>query len=255
MSETPAALMAAAGEVAALAGRVALSYYRDRPSAEIKADGSPVTIADRSAEQAARDWIASHFPADTIVGEEFGVSAGAGARRWIIDPIDGTKSFVRGVPLWGTLVAVCEGETVVAGAAFCPAVDEMMVAGLGEGCWVNGARASVSKVRALAQATVLTSDVVFQRVHHKFVSWRKLASQADVARTWGDCYGYLLVASGRAEVMVDAVVSEWDIAALQRCIVEAGGVFTDWDGNPTAFGGSAIATNAALAEEVRGLLE
>ena len=254
MSETPSTLMAAAGEVADVAGKVALGYYRDRPAAETKADGSPVTIADRAAERAAREWIASRFPGDGIVGEEFGVQAGDARRRWIIDPIDGTKSFVRGVPRWGTLIAVCEEDTVLASAVFCAAVNELMTAGLGEGCWLNGSRVRVSAVSELSQATVLATGMRFARMPQRGVNWRKLVGVSGVARTWGDCYGYLLLASGRAEGMVDAIAHDWDTAAVQRCVVEAGGVFTDWDGNDTPFGGSAIATNAALASEVRGIL-
>jgi histidinol-phosphatase len=253
MTETASTLMAAAGEVAQIAGMIALGHYSDRPATEIKADGSPVTIADRAAERAARDWIAARFPKDGIVGEEFGANATDARRRWFIDPIDGTKSYVRGVPLWGTLIAVCEAETVIASAIFCPAVSEMMIAGLGEGCWLNAARVSVSTVSDVAQATVLASGLQFARPE-RGEAWQRLVSSVGVARTWGDCYGYLLVASGRAEVMADATVADWDTAAVQRCIVEAGGVFTDWDGKDTAFGGSAIATNAALAGQVRGIL-
>lgn len=253
MTETTSSLMQAVEEVARLAGGVALDGFRERPAAEIKPDGSPVTASDRAAERAAREWIVGRFPGDTVIGEEMGITVGTG-RRWIIDPIDGTKSFVRGVPLWGTLIAVCEESEVLASAVFCPAVGQMLVAGIGEGCWLDGARCRVSEVDSLASATVLTSDTNFQRMPGQFLGWRMLVGQAAVARTWGDCYGYLMVASGRAEVMCDPILSDWDSAAVQRCVVEAGGVFTDWGSNPTAFGGNAIATNAKLAETVRGIL-
>lgn len=253
MTANASSLLNAVEEVARLAGTVALDHYTDRPPTEIKSDGSPVTVADRNAEVAAREWISGRYPRDGIVGEEFGVVNPGATRRWIIDPIDGTKSFVRGVPLWGTLIAVCERNVVLAGAVFCPAVKEMLVAARGEGCWHNGARATVSNVASVAQSTVLTSTV---RVapEARDAGWRRLAAGAAVARTWGDCYGYLLVATGRAEVMVDAIANDWDLAAVQRCVVEAGGVFTDWDGNPTAFGRSAIATNALVADEAGRLL-
>ena len=255
MNESPSTLLNAVEEVARKAGNIALHFYRDRPAVEIKADGSPVTIADRNAERAAREWIASRFPDDGIVGEELGASPGRSARRWIIDPIDGTKSFVAGVPLWGTLIAVCEGETVLAGAVYCAAVGEMLVAADGEGCFLNGSRARVSAVANLAEATVLTTGLKFERRPERQAGWQKLVAAARIGRTWGDCYGYLLVATGRAEVMTDAIVAEWDTAAVQRCVVEAGGVFTDWEGKPTAFGGSAIATNAFVADEARRLLQ
>ena len=254
MTESPSLLMNAVEEVARLAGDLACDYFRERPPAETKADGSPVTIADRAAERAAREWIAARFPNDSTIGEEYGVDAKSSARRWIVDPIDGTKSFVRGVPLWGTLIAVCEADIVLAGAVYCAAVGEMLVSAVGEGCWHNGSRARVSAIAAIKESTVLTTGMSFDQTPEREVGWRRLASAAGVARTWGDCYGYLLVATGRAEVMTDAIAADWDTAAVQRCVVEAGGVFTDWSGNATPFGKSAIATNAMIAEGARRIL-
>ena len=250
--EMPGVLMQAAAEVARVAGAVALGHYRSAGlRVEAKGDGSPVTVADRGAETAAREWIERRFPRDGILGEEFGLTRGEARRRWVLDPIDGTKTFVRGVPLWGTLVAVVEGEQVLAGAAFFPAVDELLAAAPGQGCWWNGTRCRVSDVAALADATVLITDERFPENPERRAPWRDLAARAAVSRTWGDCYGYLLVATGRAEAMADDVMNPWDAAAVQPIIEEAGGVFTDWRGRPTAFGGSAIATNAALAAEIR----
>lgn len=252
-------LMQAAAELARLAGDVAMGHFRAGVAVETKGDGSPVTIADRAAERAAREWLARRFPGDGILGEEFGgeepgAAHGGATRRWILDPIDGTKSFVRGVPLWGTLVAVAEGETVLAGAACFPAVGELVVAAPGEGCWWNDARCRVSDVSRLEEATVLTTDERFRGQPERREGWRRLAGRTLVSRSWGDAYGYLLVATGRAEVMVDPRMSAWDSAALQPIITEAGGVFTDWDGAPSAFGGSAVATNAGVAREARQLL-
>lgn len=244
----------AAEELARLTGSVALRHYRSTLQVEHKADGSPVTIADRAAEQAAREWVRRRFPEDGVLGEELGEERPDARRRWIIDPIDGTKSFVRGVPLWGSLVALCEGETVLAGAAFFPAVDELVVAAPGAGCWWNSVRCSVSPVDDLAAATAVTTDERFQDQPERRASWERLGARVNVARSWGDCFGYLLVATGRAEIMCDPVLSPWDAAALQPIIVEAGGTFTDWSGRPTAFGGSAIATNRLLAERARVLL-
>ena len=247
-------LLAAAEELARLTGGVALSHYRSALAVEQKADGSPVTAADRAAEQAARDWVRARFPDDGVLGEEFGEERAGARRRWIIDPIDGTKSFVRGVPLWGSLVALCEGDTVLAGAAFFPAVEELVVAAPGAGCWWNGRRCWVSSVSDLSSATALTTDERFPHHPARRAAWEQLGGRVSVARSWGDCFGYLLVATGRAEVMCDPELSPWDAAALQPIIVEAGGSFTDWSGRPTAFGGSAIATNQALAAESLALL-
>ncbi len=245
------ALLDAVQAVARVAGDLALGHYRSSLAVETKGDGSPVTIADREAEQAARAWIAARFPDDGVLGEEFGEAPGTSGRRWILDPIDGTKTFVRGVPLWGTLIAVAEGQRVLAGAAYFPAVGEIVAAAPGQGCWWNGRRARVSNTSTLAGATVLITDErTFRSASHRD-GWRTLTEEAGVARTWGDCFGYLLVATGRAEAMVDPIVNSWDAACFQPIIEEAGGVFTDLLGAPTAFAGSAIATNAALADAVR----
>ena len=289
-ADSPDALLSAVAEVARAAGNVALSYFdqarRSALAIEVKPDGSPVTAADRAAESTAREWIEHRFPDDGIVGEELGVVRPAAARRWFIDPIDGTKSFVRGVPLWGTLIAVAEGERVLAGAIYCAAAGELVAAATGCGTWWNGARCRVSQEARLEHATVLATEAVASagsptairhhstsgrssgstrtrtpaggaapsKVSPRLQAWRRLAERAGVARTWGDAYGYLLVATGRAEAMVDAIMHPWDTAALAPVITEAGGAFTDWDGAPTALGGSSVATNATLAEQVREVL-
>lgn len=246
--------IAPAAELARLTGMVALQHYRSNLAVETKADGSPVTAADRAAETAARAWVSSRFPNDGILGEEMGEERPGAPRRWIIDPIDGTKSFVRGTPLWGSLVALCEGTRVLAGAAYFPAVNELIAAAPGAGCWWNGSRCRVSNVDAIDKATVLTTDERFRDRPERRSGWLALSTAAAVSRTWGDCFGYLLVATGRAEVMCDPVMSPWDAAALQPIIEEAGGTFTDWDGVATAFGGSTVATNRQLATEARALL-
>jgi len=245
------ALLDAAAELARHIGAVAFSHYRSVLNVETKADGSPVTIADRAAETAAREWLTAHFSDDAVLGEEFGERPGSSGRTWVLDPIDGTKSFVRGVPLWGSLVALVEGERVLAGAACFPAVNELIAAAPGEGCWWNGVRAHVSDCSTLAGATVLITDERTFRKSSQLNGWRTLIGEASIARTWGDCYGYLLVATGRAEVMVDPIVNAWDAACFQPIIEEAGGVFTDLNGVPSAFNGSAIASSARLAATVQ----
>ena len=252
--ERQSTLLEAAGELAQYAAAVAVRLYQTSVQVETKGDGSPVTIADRNAELAAREWLLQRFPRDGIQGEEFPEYNAGARRRWILDPIDGTKAFVRGVPLWGTLVACCEGETVLAGAACYPVVNELVVAAPGEGCWWNGSRACVSSISALKYATALTTSERFEEEPGRSARWRSMAAQASVVRTWGDCYGYLLVATGRAEIMVDNRMNAWDAAALQPIIEEAGGVFTSWRNVRTAFGGDVIATNAALSLEVRNML-
>lgn len=255
MGETPDGLMEAALEAARRAGDLAFRFFGRSLPVDRKADGSPVTEADREAERAAIDWIASRFPGDGILGEEHGAIRPEAPRSWLIDPIDGTKSFIRGVPLWGSLVAVLEADRVLAGAVYCPALGERLAAAPGRGCWWNGVRCGVSSVTDLGQATVLATDERFAAHPARREGWLRLAGGAALSRTWGDCYGYLLVATGRAEVMVDAMVSPWDAAPLVPIIEEAGGVFSDWDGNRSfGDGGGAIATNAALAGDARRVL-
>ncbi len=254
MKVTPATLLQAVADVAHVAGEVALKRYLTRLPVEFTEDGSPVTDADRDAERAAREWIERYFPSDAIEGEEYGESRPGTRRRWYIDPVDSTRSFISGVPLWGAMCAVVEGEQVLAGALCFPALGEAVAAAPGEGCWWNGERCRVSEIGQLSRARVLTTDERFKEVPEAREGWLLLSARAGMCRTWGDCYGYLLVATGRAEAMLDARLTFIDTAPLQPIVVEAGGVFTDWAGEETVFGSSAIATNKALATEVRRLL-
>jgi histidinol phosphatase-like enzyme (inositol monophosphatase family) len=256
--EPSSVLMEAAAEAARIAGDVALRHFRSALAVETKTDGSPVTIADRSAERAAREWLEARFPGYGILGEELGLVHPDARRRWILDPIDGTKSFIRGVPLWGSLVALVERtgdeNRVLAGAACFPALGESVAAVPGAGAWWNGVRCAVSRVERIEEATVLTTDEHFRHAPARRAAWNTLADGALLSRSWGDCYGYLLVATGRAEVMVDGILSPWDAAAFLPIIEEAGGVLTAWTGERTAFGGDAIASNAVLAATARRLL-
>lgn len=249
-SESTLVLLEAVEHIARVCGDVALSHFRRPIQVELKSDGSEVTRADREAEAAARARIRRSFPSDEIIGEELGVEGDAGRRRWLVDPIDGTRSFVRGVPLWGSLVAVEEDGRVIAGAINCAATGDLLVAARGEGCWHNGARVQVSGTNDLSRATILATDERFQQNAARASRWMALAGRVAVARTWGDCYGYVLVATGRAELMVDGRMNPWDVAALIPVIEEAGGVFTDWQGQP-GIGPDAIATNTALGGEFR----
>lgn len=238
-------------EVAWRAGRVALAHYQTGIASEAKPDDSPVTAADRGAEQIARELIATKFPRDGIIGEEFGAVRPDASRRWVLDPIDGTRTFIRGVPLFGCLLALEEDGEPVLGVMYFPALEETVYAARGEGCWWNGRRALVSDETKLDKSLVLTTDVENIERQNFTDGWNRVRSRAGLVRTWGDCYGHALVATGRAEAMFDPLMSVWDAAALRPIIEEAGGVFTDWHGNPTHTGGSAISTNAALSREIR----
>jgi histidinol-phosphatase len=254
MREPHRSLLEFAVEVAWRAGRVTLAHYQTRITAETKPDASPVTVADREAERLARELISARFPHDGILGEEFGEINAGSARRWILDPIDGTRAFIHGVPFYGVLIAVEDDNEAVLGVIHFPALGETVYAATGEGCWWNGRRALVSDTTHMDQALVLTTS--YEGIEEcGFASgWTRVRAHAGLARTWGDCYGHALVATGRAEAMFDPRMSIWDAAALKPVIEEAGGVFTDWHGNATHAGGHAISTNAALARDVRALL-
>jgi histidinol-phosphatase len=247
-------LLAFAVDCAQRAGALTMTHYQTRFATELKADHSPVTAADRAAELLLRELIGGRFPDDGIMGEEFGALREGARRRWILDPIDGTRSFVRGVPLFGCMVALEEDGEAILGVLHFPALNETVCAERGQGCWWNGKRAGVSGTAELKDALLLTTDVASMEAQPGASGWYALRAQAGTTRTWGDCYGYALVATGRAEIMIDPVASVWDTAALQPIIEEAGGVFTDRKGRRTHAGGSAIATNAALAAQARKFL-
>lgn len=255
MSGTTSTDLDFAVEVAWRAGRAALAFYQTGIAADAKPDDSPVTLADRQAERIARQLIAQRFPGDAVLGEEEGETGQSGGRRWIIDPIDGTRTFIRGVPFFGVLVALEEDGVARVGVMHFPALDETVYAATDAGCWWNGRRARVSDTADLSQALVLTTDVANIGRQGLAGGWDRLTSQAGLVRTWGDCYGYALVATGRAEAMLDPILSIWDAAALQPIIAEAGGVYSAWPGATGGLMESAVATNAALAEAARDLLE
>lgn len=253
MSDTYADELAVARRAADDAGRFALGHFKTRLAVEAKADGSPVTIADRGAEERLRGVLGGAFPADGFLGEELGEAAGTSGRRWIIDPIDGTQSFVRGVPLWGVLVALEDRGECVLGVVALPALGETLWAVRGQGAFVNGAPARVAST-ALADATICTSDASPRHFGDKHAGFDRLLRATARHRGWGDCYGYALVATGRAEVMLDPLMNPWDAAAVKPIVEEAGGCFCAWDGTATIYGGSALAMPATLRAPVLAAL-
>ena len=247
-------------ELALAAGReasgITLEHFRrDDLEVERKTDDSPVTVADRRAEAHLRRRIEQAFPDDGILGEEFPERPGTSGFRWILDPIDGTKSFIHGVPLYSTLIGVeHEGEGVL-GAIFIPALDECVYAARGQGAWyVQGRRpprrARVSTCPNLAQALFLTSEVANFDAIGRRDAYDRLQAATRLSRTWGDGYGYLMVATGRADLMVDPLMHVWDAAAILPVIEEAGGVFADWQGRRSIRSGNGLATNPRLLEAV-----
>ncbi len=230
------------------AGRISLGYFQTGVAVERKSDNSPVTIADKSAEQRLRQLITQTYPDHAIIGEEFGEQGDTSGLKWIVDPIDGTKSFMSGVPLYGCLMALVDGDEVLVGVAHFPALNETVYAARGLGAFWNGRRARVSTRSSLSDSLLLMSDV--SNYGDKTAAWEKLVSSTYIQRTWGDSYGYLLVATGRAEIMLDSKMAVWDCGPFPVILEEAGGTFTDWKGKSTIYGGESIATNGVLYDQV-----
>ena len=236
------------------AGLITLKYFRQAPQADTKLDGSFVTVADREVEEYLRGSISGRFPDDGLLGEEEGERKGNSGRRWIVDPIDGTFSFVHGVGFYGVMIGLeIDGEASV-GVVNLPALDEIVYAAKGLGCFYNGEPARVSQTATLEESLLLSTDFGTCAPHGFGGPAAELQRRAMARRTWGDCYGHVLVATGRADVMLDPVMNLWDCAALLPIVEEAGGTFTDWRGTRTINGGNAIATNGVLFEEVMSVI-
>jgi histidinol phosphatase-like enzyme (inositol monophosphatase family) len=243
-------LLAFAVDLAYEAGALTLRYYGHLVDAEGKADGSPVTVADRKAEELIRRRVAKRYPSHAVLGEEYGETNGGARVRWILDPIDGTRSFMHGVPLYGVLIGIeAEGEPIV-GVTYFPPLDEMVSAGKGLGCRWNGKPCRVSSVARLEDAVVCTTDVERLLRRAEGPGWRRLQQRCAFSRTWGDCYGHALVATGRIEVQVDPQMKPWDAGPFLTITTEAGGRFTTLDGRATIHGGSGISSNGLLHAEV-----
>jgi histidinol-phosphatase len=233
------------------AGNATLAWFRSEDlDVESKGDGTPVTAADRAAERLVRERIGERFPDDGVLGEEEPESTGTSGRRWIVDPIDGTKAFTRGVPLYSTLLALDDEHGPAIGVIGLPALDQVVYAGRGLGCFADGRPARVSGTASVADAYLTTSGYTHWP-ERQLLAVRRAGCQM---RTWGDGYGYAMIATGRADIMVDPVVEVYDVAPMPVIMAEAGGAFTSLSGLPGASGGSGVATNGRLHDEVLALL-
>jgi myo-inositol-1(or 4)-monophosphatase len=246
----PAALTAFVRELATESGDLIRRAFRSPGLAvETKADDTPVTDADRGAEELMRRKIRARFPDHGILAEELGSERLDAEWVWVLDPIDGTKSFVSGVPLFGTLIGVLHRGEPVLGAIHQPILRELCL-GDGTATTLNGRRVRVRPTARLRDAVLLASDPTMPAQHQDAAGWERLVSAVRWTRTWGDCYGYLLVASGQADVMADPVMNPWDLLPLVPIIRGAGGVITDWQGNDPVHGSSIVAANSILHPEV-----
>jgi histidinol-phosphatase len=248
-------------ETARQASTLILGFYQSESLAvEAKRDSSPVTAADRGAEDLIRSQIEQAFPGDGVLGEELGETPSSNGFRWILDPIDGTKSFIHGVPLFGTLIGLEFNDRVVLGVCRFPALDEVVYAAEGQGAWwqIGGTaprRARVSRVDRLSEALFCVTTISGWERIGRYDAFERIRSAAKLTRGWGDCYGHALVATGRADVMIDPLMNPWDAAALVPIVQEAGGHFCDWTGRTSIHSGNGISVNLALKETVVALLK
>lgn len=253
MSEL-ASLLDLAIDLADRAGRLTLGHFRTGTRPDWKADATPVTVADRDAETLIRHEIERRHPDHAVVGEEFGTTSGSAPWTWWIDPIDGTKPFLRGVPTYGTLIGLERDGAFVGGVAAFPAMGETIAAATGLGCRLNGRLVSVSTETDPARSVVSTTD------WGRFAERRRAEAASRVAEAfwiragWGDAYGYMLVASGRIEAMLDPIVAPYDVAPFPAILSEAGGRFCDWSGRPNVHAGSGVGVSDGLADTLLDLL-
>jgi histidinol phosphatase-like enzyme (inositol monophosphatase family) len=252
--DTPPVDRALLDEVVSLvrrAGELTLRWFRaDDLVVDRKGDGTPVTEADRAVERFLRESLAARFPGDAILGEEEPDAPGTSGRRWIIDPIDGTKAFTHGVPLYSNLLALEDEHGTAIGVINLPALGETVFAGRGLGCWSGERPARVTERDSLPGGYITTSGFDYWD-ERALLAIRGCGMQM---RTWGDGYGYALVATGRVDAMIDPVVAPYDVAAMPVILAEAGGRFTDLEGLARIDGGSGLATNGRIHDELLRLL-
>jgi len=244
-------LVEAALTAARAAGAIALRYFRGDVRVMRKADLTPVTQADHEAEAAIVERLRSEFPDIGFLGEEFGAQ-GAQSRRWIIDPIDGTKNFVRRIPYWATLLALEEEGEVTLGVVHSPATGEIFWARRGQGAWADGVPLRVSAVDRLADAMLVHSSLNLLRELDDTKCWNgfvRLVDRTDRQRGFGDYFGYCMVAEGKAEIYAEADLKPWDVAPMKILLEEAGGRLTDFAGKPSIYTGAVRATNGLLHDE------
>ncbi|QEL19389.1 inositol monophosphatase family protein [Limnoglobus roseus] len=242
-------------EVAREAGDLAKRYYDSGFEVEWKADQSPVTVADKQAEELIRTRITKHFPGDGFLGEEYGDEPSSSGFRWVIDPIDGTRAFVRHIPIWGTLLGLEYRDDAIAGVAYAPSLGNLWRGLRGDGAYCDDRKIHVSDVEVLNRAFLSYSGVNWFKKSGYFEQFVDLCNQTERQRGIGDFYGFMLVAQGSIDVMVDHGVHAWDVAALLPIVEEAGGVFTDWTGQRTIHSVDVVASNKPLHPLVQRILQ
>ncbi|WP_421774293.1 histidinol-phosphatase [Gracilimonas sp.] len=248
-------LLQAATEIAKIGGHHTLKYFKQNVEVISKDDDSPVTIADRETEQIMREEILKRFPDHGIIGEEYGKTNEDSNVKWVLDPIDGTKSFIHGIPFYTTLIGVLVDDKPQVGIIYAPALEELCAAAIGEGATLNGESCRVRNTDKLEDATLLVTEIFRFKEMGQQEIFEELMTKTKLHRTWGDAYGHMMVATGRADLMYDPELNIWDAAALLPVMQEAGGIFSDIEGNETIFSGNGFSTNKALYPEVMKIFE
>ncbi len=238
-----------ARHLADLSGEVIKAYFRTSVSVDSKADNSPVTIADKNAEEIMRNEIMEKFPEHGILGEEFGDHNADAEYKWILDPIDGTKSFICGTVTFGTLIALLKNGEPIFGVINQPILEEFLI-GDNQSSEINGIKTSVRKCKSLSDAVLLTTDHLNIEEYQNSEKFNSLIHQVKLYRNWGDCYGYYLLATGFADIMIDPIMSPWDSLAVIPIIKGAGGIITDYNGNNPVTGNSIVAASPLIHENV-----
>lgn len=248
-------LLDAAIEIARIGGEHTLKYFKKDINIISKEDDSPVTIADRETEQVMRREIQNRFPDHGIIGEEYGQTNEESNITWVLDPIDGTKSFIHGVPFYTTLIGVLIDDEPVVGIINAPALDELCAAGIGLGATLNGEPCRVSETKDLNEATFLMTEIDRFRLMGQQELFQELLDRTKLHRTWGDAYGHMMVATGRADLMYDPELNIWDAAALLPVVKESGGFFSDVNGKQTIHSGNGYSTNELLYPQLKKIFE
>ncbi|MEX0679900.1 MAG: inositol monophosphatase family protein [Balneolales bacterium] len=241
--------------IARTAGKQTLAHFQKKVKVDRKEDDSPVTVADRQTEQWMREKITEKFPEHGIIGEEFGQIREQSSIQWVLDPIDGTQSFIHGIPLYTTLIGITIDDEPEIGVIYAPATDELCEAALGFGARYNGRDCRTGNTESLKKATLLSTDITTIREKGLDRPFSALLDQCRLHRTWGDAYGHMMVATGRADIMFDPVLNIWDAAPLIPVLQESGGLFLDFSGRAALDSGHGFSANELLAQQVLQILE
>ena len=248
-------LLEVAIEIAEIGGKHTLNYFKKELEVISKDDDSPVTIADRETEQIIREEILKRYPDHGIIGEEYGRTNESSNIQWVLDPIDGTKSFIHGIPFYTTLIGIMIDNEPVVGVINAPALDEICAAGIGLGATFNRKPCRVRETTELKDATFLVTDIRHFQEYGFESQFQKLLAKTKLNRTWGDAYGHMMVAIGRADIMLDPILSIWDAAALLPVMREAGGIFSDTNGVETIHTGNGFSTNMTLYPKIKEIFD